>query len=67
MFNSIMDDHWGGAQRSEDLDELLSMCDKIIVIYKGRASQAISEESVDKLKIGAMMPGEGFEQKQIAS
>jgi len=52
---------------SEDLDELLSMCDRIVVIYKGIVSQALSEASFDKLKIGAMMLGEGFEQKKVAA
>jgi simple sugar transport system ATP-binding protein len=52
---------------SEDLDELLSMCDRMIVIYRGRVSQPVSEESFDKLKIGAMMLGEGFDQKAIAA
>jgi len=51
---------------SEDLDELLSMCDRVIVIYRGRVSQPISEDSFDKLKIGAMMLGEGFELKAPA-
>lgn len=52
---------------SEDLDELLSMCDRIIVMYKGRVSQPVPEASFDKLKIGAMMLGEGFEQRAVAS
>jgi simple sugar transport system ATP-binding protein len=52
---------------SEDLDELLSMCDKIVVIYRGKVSQPISEESFDKLKVGAMMLGEGFDQKAVAA
>ena len=52
---------------SEDLDELLTMCDRIVVIYRGRVSQPVSEESFDKLKIGSMMLGEGFEQRAVAS
>jgi simple sugar transport system ATP-binding protein len=52
---------------SEDLDELLTMCDRMIVIYKGRTSPPVSEESFDKLKIGAMMLGGGFEERTVSS
>ena len=52
---------------SEDLDELLSLCDRIVVIFRGRVSEPARAETFDKLKIGAMMLGEGFEQKPVAS
>jgi len=47
---------------SEDLDELLSMCDELIVMYRGKVSNPIPESAFDKLKIGAMMLGSGQEQ-----
>jgi simple sugar transport system ATP-binding protein len=52
---------------SEDLDELLSLCDRIVVIFRGEISQPARAETFDKLKIGAMMLGQGFEQKAAAS
>lgn len=52
---------------SEDLDELLSVCDRIIVIFRGKVSRPVTPESIDKLEIGAMMLGRGFEEKGAAS
>jgi ABC-type uncharacterized transport system ATPase subunit len=45
---------------SSDLDELLQLSDRITVMYRGRTSFPIEASSFDKLKIGAMMLGEGF-------
>jgi len=52
---------------SEDLDELLSLCDRIIVMFRGRVSHPVPAELFDKLLIGSMMLGQGFEQKAAAS
>jgi len=45
---------------SEDLDELISISDRIMVAYRGRLSKDVRRADFDKLKIGAMMLGEGF-------
>lgn len=45
---------------SEDLDEVLTLSDKIMVMYRGRLSPAIVRSDFSKQKIGAMMIGEGF-------
>jgi len=44
----------------EDLDELISLSDKISVIYNGQLSAPLYTDNLDKLKIGMMMSGEGF-------
>jgi len=43
---------------SGDLDELITMSDRIIVIYRGRTSSPIIRAEFDKLKIGALMLGQ---------
>ncbi|MEM3248794.1 MAG: ABC transporter ATP-binding protein [Conexivisphaerales archaeon] len=45
---------------SEDLDELLALSDRIVVMYRGKTSKPVERKDFDKLKIGAMMLGEGF-------
>ncbi|MDG7037148.1 MAG: ATP-binding cassette domain-containing protein, partial [Nitrososphaerota archaeon] len=42
---------------SEDLDELLSLSDRIMVMHKGRIVGAFNRDKFDKLKIGALMLG----------
>ncbi|MEM2529085.1 MAG: ABC transporter ATP-binding protein, partial [Ignisphaera sp.] len=42
---------------SEDLDELMSICDRIMVMYKGEVMGIIRRENFDLYKIGAMMAG----------
>ena len=44
----------------EDLDELISLSDKISVMYNGQLSAPLYTDNLDKLKIGMMMSGEGF-------
>ena len=44
----------------EDLDELISLSDKISVMYNGQLSAPLYTDNLDKLKIGMMMSGEDF-------
>jgi len=44
---------------SEDLDELLSLSDRIMVMHKGRMVGTFNRGEFDKLKIGALMLGMG--------
>jgi len=58
--NSIMEfRNNGGAVLlySEDLDELLALCDRIMVMYRGRIVGTFERNNFDKLKIGALMLG----------
>lgn len=48
---------------SGDLDELIAMSDRIIVLYRGRTSNSVLRRDFDKLKIGALMLGQ---ESQIA-
>ena len=45
---------------SEDLDELLSLSDRLAVMYRGRLSYALGREDVDLENLGLMMAGQGF-------
>jgi ABC-type uncharacterized transport system ATPase subunit len=49
---------------SGDLDELIAMSDRIIVIYRGRTNNAITRKDFDKLKIGDLMLGREFQISQ---
>jgi simple sugar transport system ATP-binding protein len=42
---------------SEEIDELLSLCDRIIVMYGGRIVGEMEAENADIEKIGLMMAG----------
>lgn len=46
---------------SEDLDELLSLSDKVAVIYRGQLSPAIRRTDVTIADLGLRMAGQGFE------
>jgi simple sugar transport system ATP-binding protein len=46
---------------SEDLDELLSLADRISVMYRGRLSPPMSRDAVTIERLGLMMAGQGFE------
>lgn len=46
---------------SNDLDELLELCDKIVVMYKGRLTAPIPRGKFDKLEIGSLMLGKEAE------
>ncbi|MGC8661687.1 MAG: ABC transporter ATP-binding protein [Nitrososphaeria archaeon] len=45
---------------SEDLDELLELSDRIMVMYRGRIVGTFERKDFDKLKIGALMLGKGI-------
>jgi simple sugar transport system ATP-binding protein len=42
---------------SEDLDELLQLCDRIIVMYRGRIVGDLPRSAFDPYRIGALMAG----------
>ena len=42
---------------SEDLDEIMSLSDRIAVIFKGKIVGIVPKEKADKYEIGAMMTG----------
>jgi simple sugar transport system ATP-binding protein len=46
---------------SEDLDEIMAVSDRIIVMYEGRIMGVVPRESVDIRQIGAMMAGASLE------
>jgi simple sugar transport system ATP-binding protein len=60
MILSARDDGNGIIIIGEDLDELISLSDKICVMYNGKLSNPLISASIDKLKIGMMMSGESF-------
>ena len=45
---------------SEDLEEVLTLSDRVAVIYSGRLSEPMLNQSIDKIELGLMMTGEGF-------
>ena len=45
---------------TEDLDELLSISDYISVMYRGKISNQIETNKLNRLKVGLMMAGENF-------
>jgi simple sugar transport system ATP-binding protein len=44
---------------SEDLDELLSICDRIAVMFEGRVMGILPAEDANREQLGLMMAGEG--------
>jgi len=42
---------------SEDLDELLALADRIVVIYRGRLSQSFAREEATPARLGLLMSG----------
>ena len=45
---------------SEDLDELLALSDRVVVMYRGRISPAMLRTDVTIRQLGLMMAGHGF-------
>ena len=45
---------------SEDLDELLSLSDRVAVMFRGQLSDASPRESTSIKDLGLMMAGQGF-------
>ena len=46
---------------SEELDELLDLCDRIAVIYEGRIMKVLNAAGTDKQELGLLMAGIGAE------
>ena len=46
---------------SEDLDELLSLCDRIAVMYQGNLSEAVPTATRTVTEIGLMMAGQAIQ------
>ncbi len=44
---------------SEDLDELLQLCDRIVVMYRGASMAEVARADFDSYRIGALMAGGG--------
>ena len=42
---------------SEELDELLALCDRIAVIYEGRIMKVLDARKTDKQELGLLMAG----------
>jgi simple sugar transport system ATP-binding protein len=42
---------------SEDLDELMTLCDRIAVVYHGRVAGVFSREEADVMELGRLMTG----------
>jgi simple sugar transport system ATP-binding protein len=42
---------------SEDLDELLQLCDRIVVMYRGVSVAEVARAEFDSYRIGALMAG----------
>jgi simple sugar transport system ATP-binding protein len=51
---------------SEDLEELLAMCDRIAVIYRGRLSRPLPADGLDLRRVGLMMAGASPEPSHAA-
>ena len=47
---------------SEELDEIMSLSDKIAVIYKGRIQKILRREEATRAKLGMLMAGVNDEQ-----
>ena len=45
---------------SEDLDELLALSDRVVVMYRGRMSAPMARRDVTIRHLGLMMAGHGF-------
>ncbi len=49
---------------SEDLDELLALCDRLVVMYSGRCTGTVSAATADRQSVGRLMLGA---QSEVAS
>ena len=54
----VCDEGGGALLVSEDLDELLTLCDRILVLYSGQVTAAHEQGSFDRYRIGAGMVGQ---------
>ncbi|MGH6854758.1 MAG: ABC transporter ATP-binding protein, partial [Aestuariivirga sp.] len=51
---------------SGDLDELLSLADRVAVMYRGQLSTALARRDLTIQELGLMMAGQGFEKGSAA-
>lgn len=51
---------------SEDLEELLSLSDKVVVMYHGMCSQPLDADDVTQQQLGLLMSGEGFSEMEAS-
>jgi simple sugar transport system ATP-binding protein len=52
---------------SEDLDEILSLADRIVVMYRGRLSPPMARAGISIEQVGLMMAGHGTEGRSDAA
>ena len=50
-------DGCGVLMISEDLDELLAVCDRIVVLHDGEVSDSVDPADTDRRRLGQMMLG----------
>ena len=51
---------------SLELDEVLTLSDKVAVLFRGRLSEAIPAADASRDSIGLMMAGQGFGERAVA-
>ena len=49
----------------EDLDVLLELCDRILVLCNGKVTGIVKASEVTKEQIGLMMAGESLQEKEV--
>ena len=52
---------------SEDLDEILALADRIVVMHRGRMSAAMPRAGISIERLGLMMAGQGLEREPHAA
>ncbi|MEK3882255.1 ABC transporter ATP-binding protein [Paenibacillus sp. PL2-23] len=65
MLLQLRDDSAGVLLISEDLDEVMKLSDRILVLYSGRIVGELGKSEIDKEAIGRMMAG--IEDKEVAA
>ena len=45
---------------SEDLEEIMSLADRVAVMFDGRLSEPMPNSNIDPVELGLMMTGEGL-------
>ena len=52
---------------SEDLDEILALADRVVVMYRGRLSPPMARAGIAIEQLGLMMAGHGLEREPHAA
>jgi simple sugar transport system ATP-binding protein len=52
---------------SEDLDEILSLADRVVVMYRGRLSPPMARAGISIERLGLMMAGHGADERPDAA